>query len=207
VLFQRNINQGSRLILDLSYPEGKSVNDGIELELCSLKYVSVDDAVRVVLELGTGTQLAKLDIQNVYCIIPVHLADRRLLGMSWRGHLYVDSVLPFGLRSAPKVFTAVADALQWIFESKGVTHIMHYLDDFILLGPPASSVCKQAQDMTLEWCSCLGVPIAAHKTEGPTTSQVFLGYLSDVIHQHFFTNISISEGCQVTKVFRQCDFQ
>ena len=68
--------------------------------------------MRVVLELGTGTLLAKLDIQNAYRIIPVHPADRRLLGMSWRGHLYVDSVLPFGLQSAPKVFTAVADALQ-----------------------------------------------------------------------------------------------
>ena len=52
---------------------------------------------------------------------------------------------------------------------------MHYLDDFILLGPPASPVCKQALDKTLEWCSHLGIPIAAHKTEGHTISLVFLG--------------------------------
>ena len=131
-----------RLIVDMSHPEGRSANDGIEPELCSLKYISVDDAVRLVLELGQGTLLAKLDIQSAYRIIPVHPSDRKLLGMSWRGQLFVDSVLPFGLRSAPIIFTAVADALQWVLESKGVSHILHYLDDFLLLGPPASPACK-----------------------------------------------------------------
>ena len=42
-----------RLIVDLSDPAGSSVNDGIDRELCSLKYVSVDDAVRSILDLGT----------------------------------------------------------------------------------------------------------------------------------------------------------
>ena len=112
-----------RLIVDMSHPEGRSVNDGIEPELCSLKYISVDDAVRLVLELGQGTLLAKLDIQSAYRIIPVHPSDRKLLGMSWRGQLFVDSVLPFGLRSAPIIFTAVVDALQWVLESKGVSTI------------------------------------------------------------------------------------
>ena len=32
-----------RLILDLSYPEGRSVNDGISPEICSLSYITVDD--------------------------------------------------------------------------------------------------------------------------------------------------------------------
>ena len=36
------------LILDLSSPEGGSVNDGINKELCSLSYMSVDEvAARV----------------------------------------------------------------------------------------------------------------------------------------------------------------
>ena len=76
--------------MDLSHPEGRSVNDRIEPELCSLKYISVDDAVRVVLELGLDTLLAKLDIQSAYRILPVHSPDRKLLGMSWRNQLFVD---------------------------------------------------------------------------------------------------------------------
>ena len=49
-----------RLIVDLSHPRGASVNDGIEKELCSLKYVSVDEAMREV------TQLAKKLISRVH---------------------------------------------------------------------------------------------------------------------------------------------
>ena len=33
-----------RLIVDLSHPAGHSVNDGIEPEICSLSYASIDDA-------------------------------------------------------------------------------------------------------------------------------------------------------------------
>ena len=71
-----------------------------------MKYVSVDDAVRVVLELGPGTLLAKLDIQSAYRMIPIHMhpVNRKFLVMSQRGYFYVDSLLPFGLYSAPKVF-------------------------------------------------------------------------------------------------------
>lgn len=35
----------------------------------------------------------------------------------------MDSVLPFGLRSAPKVFTAVADAVEWMVRQQGVENI------------------------------------------------------------------------------------
>ena len=44
-----------RLIVDLSHPNGKSVNDGIEAELCSLRYTSVDEAVRRSMNVGRGS--------------------------------------------------------------------------------------------------------------------------------------------------------
>ena len=72
-----------RLIVDLSAPEGHSVNDGIREDLCLLKYVMVDEAAQAVLELGQGAQLAKVDVRSAYRIIPVHAEDRWLLGMAW----------------------------------------------------------------------------------------------------------------------------
>ena len=39
-----------RLIIDLSAPEGSSVNDGIAKELCSLAYTSVDEVVVCILK-------------------------------------------------------------------------------------------------------------------------------------------------------------
>ena len=54
------------------------------------------------------------------------------------GQLYVDRVLPFGLRSAPKIFSARADALEYIITEEVVFWLRHYLDDFVMMGPPDS---------------------------------------------------------------------
>ena len=45
---------------------------------------------------------------------------------------FIDTVLPFGLRSAPKIFNSVADALAWIVLRAGVSKVLHYLDDFLV---------------------------------------------------------------------------
>ncbi len=103
-----------RLIQDLSHPLGCSINDGIDKDLCSLVYVTVDMAIEQITKLGQGSRLAKIDIQHAYRIIPIHPQDRLLVGMQFEGRVFLDTTLPFGLRSAPKIFTAVADALKWV---------------------------------------------------------------------------------------------
>ena len=108
-----------RLILDLSSPEGFSVNDGIDPKLCSLAFATVDEAVSQILKRGRNSLLAKIDIEHAYRNIPVHIDDRPLLGMEWNSTIFVDTVLPFGLRSAPKIFSSIADALEWILLKKG----------------------------------------------------------------------------------------
>ena len=45
--------------------------------------------------------------------MPVHPDDRPLLAVQWGGDILIDEALPFGLRSAPNIFTAIADALMW----------------------------------------------------------------------------------------------
>ena len=87
-----------------------SVNDGIDPALCSLKYTLVEQVAEKVFELGPSA-LAKIDVKSAYRIVPVHPDDRPLLGMLWQD---IDASLPFGLRFAPKLFNAIADALEWI---------------------------------------------------------------------------------------------
>lgn len=60
------------LIVDLSHPEGKNMNDGINPELCFLHYVKVDDVERMIWQLGPGTQMAKIDIKSSYRIVLAH---------------------------------------------------------------------------------------------------------------------------------------
>ena len=164
-----------RLIVDLSAPEGHSVNDFVDKELCLLSYISVDDVARVVLQLGQGTLMAKADIKEAFRTIPVHPADRWLLGMQWEGQVLVDKVLPFGLRSAPLIFTAVADAMEWVIRQRRVQFIFHYVDDFIFVGKPLSSECASNLSTGLLSFAELGAPIEPDKCEGPATCLTILG--------------------------------
>ena len=170
-----------RVIVDLSHPRGGSVNDGIEPELCSLKYTSVDAAVRKLRGRPRGASLAKFDMANAYRNLPVHPDDRPLLGMHWKGNLYIDMALPFGLRSAPKIFTALADALLWILETYGVDGI-HYLDDFLIFAD-SEEECEEALQLALRVFARLGVAVAVHKTDGPSYRITFLGIELDTVKE------------------------
>ena len=53
------------------------------------------------------------------------------------------------------------------------------LDDFLFFGAPGTDEAASAQDRALSMFQDLGVPVAMHKTEGPTTSLMFLGIVID----------------------------
>ena len=61
-------------------PLDRRINDGIDLVLCFLSYTMADMVARVVQTLGTGTFMAKVDVEAAYCLIPVHPDDCLLLG-------------------------------------------------------------------------------------------------------------------------------
>ncbi len=164
-----------RLIVDLSSPSNASVNDGISRDMCSVTYTTIDRIANHILELGRGALMAKADIKQAYRIIPVHPEDRHLLAVQWDNTVMLDKVLPFGLRSAPLIFTAVADGLQWIMLKRGVSMVTHYLDDYITLGPPESSECEQNLAEIIKTCEYTGTPLEAEKCEGPTPVLTFLG--------------------------------
>ena len=92
-----------RLIVHLSSPSNASVNDGIDRDMCSISYISVNQIVDEILQLGQGALMAKVDIEQMICMVPVHPEDRHLLAVQWEGQVYVDKVLLFGLRSAAAV--------------------------------------------------------------------------------------------------------
>ena len=170
-----------RLITDLSFPHGQSVNDGIDPDLCTLSYLTVDKIAAEAERLGRGSLLAKVDIESAYRLIPVHPQDRLLQAVRWDGKLYIDLMLPFGLRSAPKIFNAVADALNWHLQQSGIPLLFHYLDDFVIIGPPRSLQCARSLAILDRECSILGVPMAAHKREGPATCLTVLGIVIDTV--------------------------
>ena len=164
-----------RVVINLSAPESASVNDNLHRSLTHVAYSSIEDAVLLMHHLGRSCLMAKVDIRNAYRLLPVHPNDRGYLGIKWQDQVFVDCQLPFGLASSPAIFSAVAEALEWILHSRGVRCCIHYLDDFLILGAPGSNECAEALRITRETCTELGVPLALDKVEGPTTQITFLG--------------------------------
>ena len=122
-----------------------------------MAYISVDDAIRKIISLGKGTLLAEIDIKSAFHLIPVHPANCHLLAMEWQGLLYIDTCLPFGLRSAPKLFNVMADLLEWILLSQRVTLLLHYLDDFLTMGMGQSgtTICQCNLDPLVQTCHAM----------------------------------------------------
>ena len=171
-----------RLIIDLSFLKSRSVNDRIPKALCSLPYITVDTAIDEICRIGPNCLLVKIDVKSAFRLLPVHPADRHLLGIEWREFIYVDNCLPFGLGSAPRLFNILAELLSWIVKSKGVSFPIHYqyLDYFLTVSPAASSTCQQNLQIFKNTCEELEVPLALEKVEGPTTCLTFLGITLDM---------------------------
>ncbi|KAL9965660.1 hypothetical protein ACROYT_G029497 [Oculina patagonica] len=82
-----------RIIVDLSWPIGASVNDGIPSkqylgEDFSLVYPTVDDVAARILALGPGCLLFKRDLKRAYRQFPVDPGDYHLLGYSWQNQMF-----------------------------------------------------------------------------------------------------------------------
>ena len=139
-----------------SFPHGRSVNDFIPSEFCSVHYASVDDALRIIKKLGIGCTLAKTDVGSAFRIILVHPKEYHLLGMKWRDEFYVDCCLPVGVASSCIRFEKLSTAMEWVARNKLVKpHIILILDDFLIATESTSK------------CEDLGVPMAYEKTQGP----------------------------------------
>lgn len=152
-----------RLIVDLSSPEGHSVNDGIDSTTCSLSYVSVDD----------NQSASKNRHQTSLPANPCPPPGLTFTRYAVAGKLF--HALPFGLRSAPLIFSAGADALEWVARSRGAERIFHYIDDFVMVAPPQSDASEYSLRTLLQTCDNLGMPITHEKTEGPSTRLTILG--------------------------------
>ena len=167
---------GWRTIYHLSAPLNSSVNNFINPDDYSLSYCSIDDAYAFINELGPGTLLSKIDLKDAFRLIPINPSDWNLLGIHWRGKFYVDTCLPFGLRSAPYLFNRLSQMIHWILTNNyEVQHLLYYLDDFLTAGPADSPVCSRNLNAMLTLCQNINAPVKTSKIEGPSTSITFLG--------------------------------
>ena len=124
-LGSRAKKDGSRwLIMDLSQPRGSSINDGIDKEEYTVQYSHFDEATSMVRSIGAGCLMSKVDVQHAFRLLPVQQPQWHLLALKWLNCYYINTRLPFGLRSAPHIFNKFAD-LCWILQN--ITNIKNII--------------------------------------------------------------------------------
>ncbi|KAM4794908.1 uncharacterized protein WCC33_000060 [Rhinophrynus dorsalis] len=175
-LVPKRVEGQFRLIHHLSYPKGESVNDGIDKEESRVQYASFDRALSLVRSAGRGCLMAKSDIKSAFRLLPIHPECYHLLGCSLLGSFFFDMCLPMGCAISCYYFEVFSSFLDWVIcQSVGVHSVLHYLDDFLFIGPGDSDECSRLLHGFREIAACFGVPIAEEKTEGPQSVITFLG--------------------------------
>nr|XP_056713107.1 sodium channel protein type 5 subunit alpha-like [Euleptes europaea] len=84
-----------------------------------------------------------LDLKEAYLHVPIHLSHRRFLRFCYNRKHYQFKALPFGLNSAPRVFTKILVTLVALLRQEGIT-VFPYLDDLLI----CSGTREQALDHT-----------------------------------------------------------
>ena len=124
-----------RIIVNLSFPYGDSVNDRISNAVYdgadfNLKYPSVDNIVEAIHELGPDVLLSKIDVSRAFRNLRVDPGDFDLLGLSWKGASYLDVSVPMGMKTGSALCQRTTDVLRHVMTSRGV-RTFNYIDDVI----------------------------------------------------------------------------
>ena len=155
VLLKKRRSLGKyRVIHDLSWPPGSSINEFISKSDHSMQYISIDNLVQKVVAKGHKCLMAKLDIEDAFKHIIVRPEDVELLGTTWTRQLadggqikeyYLDLLLPFLMRSSPKLFNDYG--LEFIMKASGSSEVLHYLDDYFTCGQAGTKECRENLDI------------------------------------------------------------
>lgn len=170
-----------RIILDLSYPKNKALNDTINKdeylgEKVHLTYPKIDDLVKLVQEKGRGCFMYKRDLKKAYRQIYIDPGDYHKVGYRFQKHIMFDIVLSMGLRSAAHICQRVTNAITFIMHVVGIC-ICNYLDD--LMGVEKPQLAQFAFDTLGGILARCGFEESKDKACLPATKMVFLGILFD----------------------------
>lgn len=92
----------------------------------------------------------------------------------------MDRCLPMGCSTSCVLFEQFSSFMEWVVRDiAGVNSIIHYLDDFLCLGPASSEVYVVLLATLEHIAARFGIPLAPEKTEGPTTVLSYLGVVLD----------------------------
>ena len=78
-----------------------------------------------------GDYAFKIDLQDAYFHVQIHPSSRKYLRFAFENRVYQFQVLPFGLNTAPQVFTRLGHTVTAYLHRQGVS-VKPYLDDWLV---------------------------------------------------------------------------
>lgn len=130
---KRTSKSKRRIILDLSFPKGTSVNDHIPKDSYlgkkyKLTYPTVDTLAKRIHELNYKCKIYRVDEERSFWQNPLDPIDYGLIGMHWKGLFFWDINSPQGLRTGAMFCQRCTNAIRYIMNSLNY-FLLNYLDD------------------------------------------------------------------------------
>ena len=164
-----------RIVLDLSWPKGCSVNDGVTPDVYldtyfKLTYSSIDDITNTLKKLGPWAMLFKVNISSAFRHI-------RIAPLTYWEYIIMTPMLPFDFRHGSTFFHNCCDTICHIMCQHGFPYFWNYIDELIYTDLP--SQIYNAYQFLINLLSELGLDVSKEKLVAPATAVTFLGILID----------------------------
>ena len=194
-------SKNRRVIVDLSFPQGKSVNAGSTPNVYLntpflLKLPTIDHVVKRVKLLGKGCRIYKIDIKHTFRHIKLDPLEYDLLGLrqdAW----FLDTCLPFGFRHGSALFQRLSDDVHHMMRQRDFD-VINYIDD--ILGIELPSRADASFDALSSLLVQLGFEILYNKLVKPATCVNCLGIL---VNTENFT-LSIPDN-KLQEILEKCN--
>ena len=143
--------------------------------------------------------LVSIDLKDAYHSIQIAEKDRKFLRFLWKEQTYEFRCLPFGLSSAPRVFTKLLKPVMALLRRQGIRTII-FLDDLLVMGQSKEEMVSQVEEI-LHFFQLLGFVINQEKSVlSPSHTIQFLGFIVDsalmVISLPQKKVVDITKACQ-----------
>ncbi|KAL7288498.1 hypothetical protein TKK_0017463 [Trichogramma kaykai] len=128
--------------------------------------------------ISPGNFLASIDLKDAVHLIPLHRDSRKLVRFSYLGKLYQFHCVPFGLFTAPYLFTKIMKCVLRTLRGQGLSSVI-YLDDYLAIEDTFEK-CQNNVKQTITLLEKLGFNINYEKSRlVPSQCCRFLGMMID----------------------------
>ena len=96
--------------------------------------------------LRKGEWVTSIDLTDTYLHVPIHTQSQKYLRFHFKGVTYQFTSLPFGLATAPLIFTSIVKEVKLMALQSGI-RLHQYLDDWLIHAPSEQQCTVQTQKL------------------------------------------------------------